>query len=68
MRFYAKLDTLNPKIFTYQAPVTPLTSEGECSSVPLKYTVAIYTAMPKKTLGMILVTLEKYIFVYSCIY
>ena len=58
MHFCAKLDTLNSKSSTDKAP-----SQGEYSSVPLKYTVAIYTTMPKKNLGMILVTLEKYIFI-----
>ena len=57
MHFYAKLDTLNSKNSTGKAP-----NQGEYSSVPIKYTVAIYTAMPKTNLGMILVILEKYIF------
>ena len=55
MDFYAKLDTSNSKNSTGKAP-----NQGEYSSVPLSY---IYTAMPKKNLGMILVTLEKYIFI-----
>ena len=61
--FKADLDTLNSKTFTDKSP-----HQGEGSSVPLKYTVAIYTGMSKKNSGYDTVTLEKYIFICSCIY
>ena len=43
--FLADLDALNFKDFTNRAH-----NHGEGSSVPLKYTVAIYTGVPKSTL------------------
>ena len=52
--------SLNSKNFIEKAP-----NHGEGSSVPLKYTVATYTGMPKITLGTALLTLKKYIFIYS---
>ena len=57
------INTLNSKTFTDMSP-----NHNEFSSVPLKYTIAIYTGMPKKTLVTTLLILEKYIFICSCIY